>query len=304
MKCIVSDKSYSKKKVLQNPSPLRYPGGKSRLAGFISLVIKNLGLKDPAFIEPFAGGSGVALSLLLNGVVKCIVINDSDMGVYSFWLAVRREYDDLIKMIEDTPITIEEWYKQRHIYQTSTSYSLDLAFATLFLNRTNRSGILTAGPIGGQSQTGKWKIDKRFNKKAIIAKIKSISEKRDNILVLNDDVFSLLESFAHTRNAFIYLDPPYYDKGRRLYREFFTCEDHKRLRDVLIHKITTPWIETYDNVKEIADLYNDTAMRRFDLTYSVANKGTATELMLFSDIRSCPTQEQLMDNKIVINLRK
>ena len=124
--------------MMPNPSPLRYPGGKNRLAGFISLVIQNLNLPNCTYVEPFAGGAGVALSLLLNGTVNNIVINDYDKAIYSFWRAVKQEPGALIKRIEDTPVTIEEWHRQRHIYATETSYSLDLAFATLFLNRTNR----------------------------------------------------------------------------------------------------------------------------------------------------------------------
>ena len=134
---------------MPNPSPLRYPGGKHRLAGFIQLAIQNLNMPDCTYVEPFAGGAGVALSLLLDGTVNRIVINDYDKAIYSFWRAVRQEPTSLIDLIQNTPVTIDEWHRQKEIYLTSTAYSLDLAFATLFLNRTNRSGILNAGPIGG-----------------------------------------------------------------------------------------------------------------------------------------------------------
>lgn len=144
---------------MPNPSPLRYPGGKNRLASFIGLVIQNLNLQNCTYVEPFAGGAGVALSLLLNGTVDNIIINDYDKAIYSFWRAIKKEPDALISRIEDTPVTIEEWHRQKDVYSSATSYSLDLAFATLFLNRTNRSGILNAGPIGGYSQAGEWKLD-------------------------------------------------------------------------------------------------------------------------------------------------
>lgn len=290
---------------MPNPSPLRYPGGKNRLAGFISLVIQNLNLPNCTYVEPFAGGAGVALSLLLEGTVNNIVINDYDKAIYSFWRAVKQEPASLIKRIENTPVTIEEWHRQKHIYTTETSYSLDLAFATLFLNRTNRSGILNAGPIGGYSQSGDWKIDVRFDKDALIAKISAIAEHRQNITVYNKDIISLLRNYApgFGDNVFFYFDPPYYNKGQKLYKNFFNHQDHQRIRDVIVHEITAPWITTYDDVEEIANLYAGFAMRRFDLTYSAANKGTASELMIFSDVRSCPTPEQLTDNKITINLR-
>ena len=290
---------------MPNPSPLRYPGGKNRLSNFIRLSIHNLNISDCTYVEPFAGGAGVALSLLLDNTVNRIVINDYDKAIYSFWRAVKQEPDSLIRLIQNTPITIDEWHKQKHIYSTRTAYSVDLAFATLFLNRTNRSGILNAGPIGGYAQNGDWKLDVRFDKKAIIAKIETIAQVKDRITVYNKDIISFLRKYVPflDDNLFFYFDPPYYNKGQKLYKNFFTPQDHKRICDVITHEITSPWIITYDDVNPIAEMYAGYEMRHFDSTYSAANKGTASELMIFSDIRSCPTQEQLNDGKIKINLR-
>lgn len=290
---------------MPNPSPLRYPGGKHRLAGFIQLAIQNLNMPYCTYVEPFAGGAGVALSLLLDGTVNHIVINDYDKAIYSFWRAVRQEPASLIELIQNTPVTIDEWHRQKEIYSTSTAYSLDLAFATLFLNRTNRSGILNAGPIGGYAQDGEWKLDVRFDKEAIIAKIKLIAKERERITVYNKDIISLLRNYVSLfgDNLFFYFDPPYYNKGQKLYKNFFTPQDHKRIYDVITNEINSPWIITYDDVSQIAEMYSDYEMRHFDLTYSAANKGTASELMIFSDIASCPTQRQLDDNRIKITLR-
>ena len=290
---------------MPNPSPLRYPGGKHRLAGFIQLAIQNLNMPYCTYVEPFAGGAGVALSLLLDGTVNHIVINDYDKAIYSFWRAVRQEPASLIELIQNTPVTIDEWRRQKEIYSTSTAYSLDLAFATLFLNRTNRSGILNAGPIGGYAQDGEWKLDVRFDKEAIIAKIKLIAKERERITVYNKDIISLLRNYVSLfgDTLFFYFDPPYYNKGQKLYKNFFTPQDHKRIYDVITNEINSPWIITYDDVSQIAEMYSDYEMRHFDLTYSAANKGTASELMIFSDIASCPTQRQLDDNRIKITLR-
>lgn len=290
---------------MQNPSPLRYPGGKYKLAEFIGLIIESLDMKNCTYIEPFAGGSGVALSLLLNEKVENIVINDYDKSIYSFWRAVKEQPDSLIALIEDTPVTIEEWYHQKEIYVSSASYSIEFAFATLFLNRTNRSGILTAGPIGGHSQSGVWKLDVRFNKNVLINKIRNISNYRSGIHVYNKDIISLLKRYTTKfgNNAFYYFDPPYYNKGQKLYKNFFNPNDHKRICNVITKEITAPWIMTYDDVEEIEKLYNGHSIKRFDLTYSAANKGIASELMIFSKPCICPTEELLAQNKIKINLR-
>lgn len=290
---------------MPNPSPLRYPGGKNRLAGFIRLVIQNLNMPNCTYVEPFAGGAGVALSLLLDNTVDRIVINDYDKAIYSFWRAVKQEPASLIDLIQSTPVTIDEWYRQKEIYSTSTSYSLDLAFATLFLNRTNRSGILNAGPIGGYAQDGEWRLDVRFDKEALITKIELISRERERISMYNKDIISLLRNYAPRLGdrLFFYFDPPYYNKGQKLYKNFFTPQDHQRICDVISNEIASPWIITYDDVNQIAEMYAGYEMRHFDLTYSAANKGTASELMIFSDIGGCPSQKQLDDNRIKINLR-
>ncbi len=290
---------------MPNPSPLRYPGGKYRLAGFLRLVIQNLNMQDCTYVEPFAGGAGVALSLLFDGTVNRIVINDYDKAIYSFWRAVRQEPASLIDLIQNTPVTIDEWHRQKEIYLTSTAYSLELAFATLFLNRTNRSGILNAGPIGGYAQNGEWKLDVRFDKETIIAKIELIAKERERITVYNKDIISLLRNYVSRLgdNLFFYFDPPYYNKGQKLYKNFLTPQDHKRICDVITNEITSPWIITYDDVSQIAEMYSDYEIRHFDLTYSAANKGIASELMFFSDIACCPTKRQLDDNGIKINFR-
>lgn len=290
---------------MPNPSPLRYPGGKNKLSQFMSAVIRNMNFDTCTYIEPFAGGAGVALSLLFDGVVDRIVINDYDKAIYSFWRSIKEEPNELIKRIRITPITIGEWYKQKDIYVKSSSYSLDLAFATLFLNRTNRSGILNAGPIGGYAQDGDWKLDVRFNKDKIIDKIEKIANHRNKITIYNKDIISLLSNYAprFEGNQFYYFDPPYYNKGQELYKNFFNANDHKRIRDKIVNEITAPWIITYDDVDEIVKLYNNYAVKRFELTYSAANKGTATELMIFSDSKYCPTYEQIKQEKIKINMR-
>lgn len=291
---------------MSNPSPLRYPGGKNRLSDFIGFVIKNAGKSNCTYVEPFAGGAGVALSLLLNGKVDNIVINDFDKAIYSFWRAIKQEPDKLIGKIEDTPITIDEWHRQKAIYLSQSSYSLDLAFATLFLNRTNRSGILTAGPIGGYSQAGEWKLDVRFKRDALITKIKTISQYRSHINVYNKDIISLLKNYIPRfgDNIFIYFDPPYYNKGQKLYKNFLTPADHKKIHDVISDNITAPWVMTYDDVPEIESIYSNFKIQKFDLIYSAANKGRASELLICSNNLLCPTKQQLSEHKINIDIQE
>lgn len=289
----------------RNPSPLRYPGGKFRLYRFIRQIIQNLESSKCTYVEPFAGGAGVAVSLLIENAVDKVIINDYDKAIYSFWRAIKEEPQNLIQKIQETPITIEEWKKQVRIYKETKKYTLELAFATLFLNRTNRSGILNAGPIGGHAQQGEWKLNVRFNKEDIIEKINSISKQRNKLYIYNKDCISFLRKLSkiNNENFFFYFDPPYYNKGQKLYKNFLTPKDHIKIYETIKNEIHFPWLLTYDDIPEIEELYKEFERRRFDLTYSASNKGTASELMIFSNIEICPSAKQMKTNKININLR-
>jgi len=292
--------------VLKFYSPLRYPGGKSKLVPFVSLLISKANLKGCTYIEPFAGGAGVALTLLLEGTAERIVINDYDKAVYSFWRAIKTESTRLINLIVETPITIEEWYKQQTLYQNARKYSVELAFATLFLNRVNRSGIVTGGPIGGYGQRGEWRLDARFNKAAIIERINSISNKGNSIVIYNQDIIRLIDRFMpkYMNNAFVYFDPPYYNKSQRLYKNSLSHDDHACIAERILRDVECPWLLTYDDVPEIRTLYKGKDVRRFDLNYSAANKGKASEIIVCSNFKLYPSEEEMSEANICLNIRR
>ena len=174
---------------MMNYSPLRYPGGKARLSPFIKLLIEKTGIQNPVYIEPYAGGAGVALSLLIDGVVDEIVINDYDKAVYAMWRAILEDTETFIRLIEETPVNVNEWHNQKAIYlERNKKYSVELGFAAFFLNRTNRSGIISnAGPIGGFDQTGNYTIEVRYNKTDLIDRVREIANHRDSIHLYNKD---------------------------------------------------------------------------------------------------------------------
>jgi len=287
-------------------SPLRYPGGKSRLVLLVKLLISKAGRTGATYIEPFAGGAGVAITLLLDSIVERIVINDYDKAIYSVWRAIKSEPLKLIKLISKTPITINEWHRQQTIYNNSSKYSVDLAFATLFLNRVNRSGIITGGPIGGFAQEGDWKLDARFNKSAIIERVNDISEKRNSIKVYNRDIIRLIDfNIAQFGDeAFVYFDPPYYNKAKKLYKNFLSHEDHVRIADRILNRVKCPWVLTYDDVPQICKLYQRMEIRRYDLTYSAANKGKASEIIICSDRKFYPSDvDDMRNGGFALNMR-
>lgn len=288
-----------------NYSPLRYPGGKNKIFPFVKLIIDKSGLTNITYVEPFAGGAGVALSLLFSGAVNHIVINDYDKCIYSVWRAILNDTNEFIKLIKDTDVTIEEWHRQKGIYLTQNNkYSLELAFATFFLNRTNRSGILKAGPIGGFNQNGNYLIDARFNKENLIRRICDIAEKKNQISLFNKDIRSFFKSYLPKyENVFLYLDPPYYKKGQELYKNFFTDKDHQEIAEC-VKQLTCNWIITYDNTAEITKLYEEQQCGFFDLSYSLANNVRASEFIVLSNDTLWTTEAELAENNININLRR
>lgn len=287
-------------------SPLRYPGGKTVIAPLVKLIIKNTDIKDCVYIEPFAGGAGVALSLLFDNTVSKIVINDFDIAIYSFWKAILENTESFIELINRTPLSIEEWNRQKNIYTTQNDkYSLELGFATFYLNRTNRSGILKAGPIGGKDQTGNYLLDARYNKAALIEKIEKIAERKNDIFVYNEDVIDLIDKYIPQfgDKAFVYFDPPYFNKGKELYKNFFAPEDHKRIAEHIKNNHDYSWIVTYDNVEQIRELYKEYTIKTFELTYSIGKSKKGTEIIVFKKNSYCPDQETVIANAIKVELR-
>lgn len=288
-------------------SPLRYPGGKGKLAPFMGLMINKMNIKNGTYIEPFAGGAGVALMLLMEGYVDDIVINDYDKAIYSVWRAIISEPENLVDRILYTPVNIEEWKKQKEIYvEQNKKYSLDLAFATFFLNRTNRSGILKGGPIGGFEQTGNYGIDARYNAEKLVERIRAVAKHKKHIKVYNKEIVSFIENVLpdYGQNSLTYFDPPYFNKGPELYKNFFDKEDHAKIAQLILDGVPGNWIITYDDTPEIIELYKQQCIRRYDLNYSAANTGKSSEVIVFNDNRFCPTNQELLSQEININLRE
>lgn len=266
-------------------TPLRYSGSKNKLYTYIRHLVEVNSTKT--YVEPFVGGGSLACKLLLNGDVDRIIINDYDRSVYAFWYCVFNDTDRLINKIRDTDITIEEWHRQKAILKTRITNDtlLDLGFAMLFCNRTNRSGILTAGVIGGLKQDGKYKLDCRFNKEKLIKMIEELSLYKGRVEVHNKDAVELLTSGEYDlKDALIFLDPPYFDKGRRLYVKSYTTDCHVGLAKMLKGSLqNAKWVLTYDKVPDIARLYEGVDSLNFCLHYSAGNRVIGTEVMYFSN---------------------
>lgn len=287
-------------------SPLRYPGGKAKLAPFMAYMTEKLHHIDGIYIEPFAGGAGIAVELLERGIVQSIVLNDFDKGIYSFWRAILTETDRFIEDLYDVPLTMDEWRRQHQICLINNKrYSYQLGFATFYMNRTNRSGIIKGGVIGGVKQDGKWKLDARFHREHLAERILSIAKRKKNITIYNKDVRSFITRYLpqYQNNSLVYFDPPYFQKGKQLYLNFFNTDDHVKIKESIIEHVNCNWIITYDNAPEIQQLYADQEIKCYDLDYSASTRKKASELIIFDSSINLPTNDELIENNIHINFR-
>lgn len=283
----MSDPPQHKPQRLIHFTPLRYPGGKGKLAAYIKRLMKVNRLLDGEYVEPYAGGAGIALELLFHEYVSRIHINDISRPVHAFWKSVLNHTDELCKLVVDTPLTVKAWDKQRRILENAADHDdLALGFATFFLNRTNRSGILNGGIIGGRDQTGPWKIDARYNPQELVHRIVSIASMTGRIRLARQDALRFLKSGV-TRwpeKTLIYLDPPYYVKGRDLYYDFYAPKDHERVANFVRTRIKLQrWIVSYDNEPAIRELYKGSPHLVYDIGYSARSSRHGSEVMFFGD---------------------
>lgn len=266
-------------------SPLRYPGGKTQLANYVKHLLELNGAHK-TYIEPFAGGFGVALELLFNGNVEEVVLNDYDPSIYSVWNSIINHFEKFKAMLIETPVTIDEWHKQQEIQSKyhENPHSVENGFATFFLNRTNRSGIINARPIGGLNQDGKYKLDCRFNRNDLLRKITKIHDYKDKIHLYNLDANNFISnelSSYDVDSSFIFYDPPYFKQGQNLYLSFVDENAHKKLADnILEYSRDYKWITTYDLEKEIEQLYAPFVQAyEYSLNYSAGTKRKAKEYL-------------------------
>ena len=265
-------------------SPLRYPGGKSKIYEKVrNLIIAN-GYENRTYVEPFAGGFGIGVGLLCEGVVKSAILNDFDTHIYNFWYSVLYDTDNLLRLISDTPITIEERERQKKNYRDINSGYLNDGFATLFLNRVNFSGVIKGGPIGGLAQTGAYRVDCRFNKVDIQSKIEIIAKFKGKIKLYNKDAGYLIRMNLLKMKAqlFLNIDPPYVIKGSQLYTNFFTESDHIDLQRVILKHLGTeyPWIITYDDCPLVRDLYKQFYMQEYGIAHNAGGTVQGKEIVI------------------------
>jgi len=275
-------------------SPLRYPGGKNKLSAFIAKICIDNNINGH-YVEPYSGGASVALFLLLEGFVRKITINDKDRSIYAFWYSVLNKTNQLCELIEKTDITMEEWRKQREVqHRKKKADLLELGFSTFFMNRTNRSGIINAGVMGGMEQNGDYLINCRYNKSELIQRIKLIASRKNDIRLYQKDAVKLIDKIqqeANNENVVFYFDPPYYLKASSLYMNHYKSNDHEIISNRIQKIERIKWIVSYDNVSEIQNLYLNRRRKEFSFKHTAYQSRIGQEVLFFSDNLILPDAE-------------
>lgn len=280
-----SNHSYQRRPSTKATSPFRYPGGKGFLTDLLRQKIHMLKGPTRCYAEPFCGGAGAAINLLLDGDVHEILLNDLDPCVYSAWFAIVHETDRFLDQLKNIDVTVDEWKKQRHIAASHESgYDFHAGFATFYLNRTSRAGIVVgSGPIGGYGQTGNWKIDARFYRKTMIDRIKRIGDMKYQIKITNNAAVTFIDQIDNSdeaENTFVFIDPPYYQIGSRLYLDGMIGDGHDFLARRLSTGLKSSWLMTYDDHPQIRKLYSDFNITELEVIYSLQRNRKVNEVVI------------------------
>lgn len=277
-------------------TPLRYPGGKQRLTPFVGEILEANYGDGCCYAEPYAGGAGVAMELLLDGRVRQVYLNDSSVHIYAFWQSMLSDPEEFCRKISRASLTVEAWKRHRAVVRSPGDHDrADLGFSTFYLNRCNRSGILTGGVIGGLGQLGRYRIDARFPRAELIKRIEAIATRKNRISVTNLDaeMFMVERVNALPKDTLVYCDPPYFERAERLYLNAYQPDDHARVARTIQRHLKRPWIISYDSHTAIAKLYSKRRMFRYSLQYSAIQAYAGTELFVFSDDLEIPKTSRL-----------
>jgi DNA adenine methylase len=257
-----------------NPSPFRYPGGKSWLIPYVRRWLLNI--KSPVhFVEPFAGGANVGLTVALENLAEHVTLVELDKDIATVWQTILgNQASRLTKMIVSFPISKRA---VRSALKSTTRSQLSHAFNTLLKNRVRRGGIMTEdASLLNFGENGRG-IKSRWYPETLKKRIDAISQHRQKISFFWGDGLEFIQNVGKTQNLAFFIDPPYTGAGRRLYRHFEI--DHRKLFET-VAELSGSWLLTYDNSKEIRALSTEFGFVAKRVRMRTAHNSVKVELLI------------------------
>lgn len=261
-------------------SLIRYPGSKAKLVESIlaampeEYVLPMFTSDNLHYVEPFFGSGAVGFEVMKRLHHRArVTIADMDIGLFCLWLSVWKHADELKERIRKYRPSVESFYELKQLDGEFTD-TVDTGFRKLALHRISVSGfgVMAGGPIGGRKQEGAYTVGCRWKPAKMLLAVERYQKllgKFKRLEILHSCVFKTLAGIDGDEPAFIYLDPPYYEKGNQLYKHGFSEEQHAELASVLI-KSRHLWAVSYDDHPAIRRLYHELHVRKLEVTYSNA----------------------------------
>lgn len=271
-------------------SPFRYPGGKTWLVPYVRQWLNNYHKKPADFIEPFAGGGIVSLSVLFDGLADHITTIERDEQVAAVWKAMLLHGEELASQIVSFDLTKDNVTNALASAGTTT---LDIAFQTIIRNRVQRGGIMAPGAgllKHGENGHG---IASRWYPETLSKRINEIVQKAASITFIEGNGIDYIAANAGLDNVLWFVDPPYTVAGRRLYR--YSEIDHHSLFDAM-SRVKGDFLMTYDNAEPIHALASKFGFDTHNIPMKSTHHALKYELLIGPDLEWARKPLQLQQN--------
>lgn len=260
-------------------SPFRYPGGKTWLVPRVRRWLLSLPECPEEFIEPFAGGAIVGLTVAAESLANHVTLVELDEQVAAVWRTILDgDGEWLAEKIVSFELTAET---VKQLLANVPCTQRDLAFQTIVKNRVNRGGILAPG--AGRIKTGESGkgIQSRWYPETLKKRILKIAAIRDSITFVHGDGLQTLCENAHRANAVFFIDPPYTAAGKRAGSRLYTYHelDHEALFDIA-DTLMGDFLMTYDNCKGVRRLAEKHGFDMEAVAMKSSHHAEMTELLI------------------------
>lgn len=273
-------------------SPLRYPGGKSRIWEHLAAQYTQAPLGEldaEIWFEPFAGGLGAGLKMLQESIIGELWFCEANRGLGALWGELVANPTALIDTVSSLPerMSLDVYQEALAVLAAPDSYpQLQVAVAALVVNRCSRSGMVTptTGPIGGKQQDGKYRVGDRWNLPRTISTLEKLAPLTRYMRFVGPDGISALAGLPNSgfaEEVFVFADPPYVGAGQRLYQHGLDESGHRALADALHDLDETHWVLAYDEAPLVRELYEGLHIQEYTLHHTANRSKSGAELLIY-----------------------